>query len=163
MTQSHFVPRVLGALVGRDERETRRRTQHLLDCIEHKDTEAVAATLHPEVMLAHPLSLSGNRNEAARWQGKDHVLGYFDGAFTMMGRIRFINRRVSIADGGAPAFVQADGDITTADGRPYQNRYIFRIEWRGGRAIAIEEYANPVTFCQTFNNPLCGGWRAAGP
>jgi hypothetical protein len=36
----------------------------------------------------------------------------------------------------------ADGDITTANGRPY-------------RIIAIEEYANPLTFSQTFPNPLC--------
>jgi ketosteroid isomerase-like protein len=150
MTQSHFI-------ADRDEHETVRRTQQLLDRIEQKDTEAVAATLHPQVMLAHPLALSGNRNDAVRWQGKDQVLGYFGGAFTMMGRIRFANRRVSVAGGGATSFVQADGDLTTADGRPYQNVYIFRIDWRGGRAIAIEEYANPLTFCQTFNNPQCGG------
>jgi ketosteroid isomerase-like protein len=153
MTQSHFLAKVRGSY----ERETRRRTQQFLDCIEHKDAEAVAAALHPRVMLAHPLSLSGKRTDAARWQGKDQVVGYFDGAFAMMGRIRFINRRVSVADGGGTSFVQADGDITTADGRPYRNTYIFRIDWRGGRAIAIEEYANPLTFCQTFNNPLCGG------
>lgn len=139
----------------RNGRETLRQTRELLDRIERKDTEAVAAVLHPQVTLTHPLALSGNRKDAARWQGKDRVLGYFGGAFAMMGRIRFANRRVSVAAGGETAFVQADGDYTTANGRPYQNVYIFRIDWRDGRAIAIEEYANPLTFCQTFNNPLC--------
>jgi ketosteroid isomerase-like protein len=153
MTQSHLV-------VERDERETLRRTQQLLDCIEQKDTDAVAATLHPEIVLAHPLALSGNRNDAVRWQGKEQVLGYFGGAFTMMGRIRFTNRRVSVAHRGGTSFVQADGDLTTAGGRPYQNVYIFRIDWRGGRAIAIEEYANPLTFRQTFGNPPDSGPRA---
>lgn len=47
--------------------------------------------------------------------------------------------------------------MTTADGGPYQNVYVFRIDWQGGRAIAIEEYANPRTFCQTFSNPQCEG------
>jgi ketosteroid isomerase-like protein len=147
MTQSH---------IGTTERETLRWTQQLLDRIEQKDTEALAAALHPLVVLAHPLALSGDRNDAARWQGKDQVLGYFRGAFTMMGRIHFINRRVSVTGGGRTSFVQADGDLTTADGRLYENVYVFRIDWRGGRASAIEEYANPLTFCQTFHNPLCG-------
>jgi ketosteroid isomerase-like protein len=148
MTRSH---------IGFQEPDTVRRTQHLLDCIEGKDTEALAAALHPQVTMAHPLALSGNRNDAHRWEGEDQVLGYFAGAFAMMGRIRFTNRRVSVVDTGATSFVQADGDITTADGRPYENVYVFRIDWNAGRAIAIEEYANPLTFCQTFNNPLCGG------
>ena len=142
-------------MADRDGRETRRRTQQLLDRMEQRDIDAVAATLHPHVTLAHPLSLSGNRNDAARWQGKDQVLGYFGGAFTMMDRIRFTNPRISVATSGETSFVQADGDITTADGRPYQNVYIFRIDWHGALAITIEEYANPLTFCQTFNNPLC--------
>lgn len=93
------------------------------------------------------------------------MLGYLGDAFTMMDRIRFTNQRVSVAAGGGTAFIQADGDLTTADGRPYKNVYIFRIDWRDDRIIAIEEYANPLTFCQTFHNPLCarqptsGDWR----
>lgn len=124
--------------------------------MEQKDTEAVAAALHPQVTLTHPLALSGKRDDAARWQGREQVLGYIGQAFRMIERIRFTNRRVSITADGT-AFIQADGEMATADGRPYQNVYIFRIDWHGGRAIAIEEYANPLTFCQTFNNPLCDG------
>jgi ketosteroid isomerase-like protein len=146
----------------RAERETRRRAQEFLDRLEQKDTDAIAATLHPEVTFSHPLSLSGKRADAVRWQGKDRVLGYLGGASMMMDRIRFTDQRLSVAAGGGTAFVQADGDLTTADGRPYQNVYIFRIDWRGDRVIAIEEYANPLTFCQTFNNPLCAGRPASG-
>jgi ketosteroid isomerase-like protein len=146
----------------RAERETLRRTQQLLDRLQQKDTEAIAATLHPEVTFTHPLSLSGKREDAVRRQGKDEVLGYLGGAFTLMDRIRFTNQRVSVAGGGGTAFAQADGDLTTADGRPYQNVYLFRIDWSSDRIIAIEEYANPLTFCQTFNNPLCAGRPANG-
>jgi ketosteroid isomerase-like protein len=162
MTQSHFKRRVAGLGGHRAERDTLRRTQQFLDRFEQKDTEAIAATLHPEVAFTHPLSLSGKRTDAARWQGKDAVLGYLGGAFTKMDRVRFINQRLSVAAGGETAFVQADGDLTTADGRPYQNVYVFRIDWRDGRIIAIEEYANPLTFCQTFTNPLCAGQPATG-
>ena len=144
---------MLGSLAtSRAERETRRRTQQFLAHFEQKDTEAIAATLHPEITFTHPLSLSGKREDAARWQGTDRVLGYLGGAFTKMDRIRFANQRISVAAGGGTAFVQADGDLTTSDGRPYQNVYIFRVDWRGDRIIAVEEYANPLTFCQTFNN-----------
>ncbi len=146
----------------RAERETRRRAQQFLHHLEHKGTEAIAATLHPEITFTHPLSLSGKREVAVRCQGTDRVLGYLGGAFTMMDRIRFTNQRISVAAGGGTAFVQADGDLTTSDGRPYQNVYIFRIDWRGDRIIAVEEYANPLTFCQTFNNPLCAGRPASG-
>jgi ketosteroid isomerase-like protein len=141
----------------RAEDGTLRRAQQFLDHLERKDTEAIAVMLHPEVTFAHPLSLSGKREDAARWEGKDRVLGYLGGASTMMDRVRFTNQRLSVAAGGGTAFIQADGELTTADGRPYQNVYIFRIDWRDDRIIAVEEYANPLTFCQTFGNPLCEG------
>jgi ketosteroid isomerase-like protein len=149
-------------IMTQSQHETLRRAQQFLDHFERKSTEEIAATLHPEVTFAHPLSLSGKREDAARWQGKDQVLGYIGGAFTKMDRIRFTNRRISVADGGGTAFVQADGDLTTSDGRPYQNVYIFRVDWRGDRIFAVEEYANPLTFCQTFDNPLCAGRPASG-
>ena len=135
------------------ERETLRRAQQFLDSIEAKAAEVLAAALDPHVTLTMPMSHTGDRHDAVRWQGRERVLGYFGGAFTMMDRIRFINRRISVATSGATAFVQADGDFTTADGSPYQNVYVFRIDWRDGQIIAIEEYANPLAFIQTFGNP----------
>ncbi|MEV4411805.1 nuclear transport factor 2 family protein [Catellatospora sp. NPDC049609] len=176
MTQSRHPGRMLGSLAGmlwlaggtvtgrgrrRVERETRQQAGRFLDRLERKDAAAIVEMLHPEVTFTHPLSLSGRRADAGRWEGRDQVLGYLDGAFTMMGRIRFANRRTSVVAGGATAFVQADGDLTTADGRLYQNVYVFRIDWCGERIVAVEEYANPLTFCLTFDNPLCAGRTAA--
>jgi ketosteroid isomerase-like protein len=139
--------------MAQSQRETLRRAQQFLDSLEAKDAQALAATLDPEVTLTMPMSHTGDRHDAARWQGTEPVLGYFGGAFTKMDRIRFINRRVSVAASGATAFVQADGDFMATDDRPYQNVYVFRIDWRDGRIIAIEEYANPLAFIQTFGNP----------
>jgi ketosteroid isomerase-like protein len=70
-----------------------------------------------------------------------------------MGRIRFADQRVSVVADGRTSFVQANGDFTTADGRPYNNVYVFRLDWRDGRVVSGEEYFNPVTFSNTFDTP----------
>jgi ketosteroid isomerase-like protein len=81
-------------------------------------------------------------------------MGYFGTVFAGMGRIEFTDVRVSVAAGGRTSFVQADGDFTTADGRPYRNVYVLRFDWRGGRIVGGEEYSNPVTFSESFGRPL---------
>jgi hypothetical protein len=55
------------------------------------------------------------------------------------------------------SFVEADGDFTAADGRPYPNVYVFRLEWTpDGRILRADDYYNPVTVCKNFpENPLC--------
>lgn len=149
-------PQARGGLFDRwAELATERRTRHFLDMFERRDVDAVSAMLHPDVTLVHPLALSGDRADAARFTGRAEVLGYFADVFGNMRHIRFTDQRVTVAAGGGEAFVQADGDLTLGDGRPYQNVYVFRFEWRDGRIIAADEYANPLTFCQTIGSPLC--------
>jgi ketosteroid isomerase-like protein len=38
--------------------------------------------------------------------------------------------------------------------RPYRNVYVFRLDWLDGLVVGIEEYANPITFCRTFDVPM---------
>jgi ketosteroid isomerase-like protein len=63
---------------------------------------------------------------------------------------RFIDRRITASASRATTFVQARGDFVTADGRPYQNVYVFRFDWRNGKIMSWEEYANPMTIIRTF-------------
>jgi ketosteroid isomerase-like protein len=73
-----------------------------------------------------------------------------------MSQIKFVDTRVAVTDRGTVSFVEADGDFTTADGRPYRNVYVMRFEWTpDGRILRADEYYNPIIACQTFENPAC--------
>jgi ketosteroid isomerase-like protein len=63
---------------------------------------------------------------------------------------KFIDRRITAAADRATTFVQARGDFVTADGRPYQNVYVFRFDWSDGKIVSWEEYANPITIIRAF-------------
>jgi len=140
----------------RAERATAQRTQQFLQAFERRDLPALSSMLDPGVTLVHPISFSGSQDPDpdGRFVGKEQVLGYFGQAYELMARIDFVDDRVSVVGGGRTSFVQANGNFTTADGRPYRNVYLFRIDWRGGRIVSGEEYYNPVTFSETFGKPL---------
>jgi ketosteroid isomerase-like protein len=140
---------------GSSQVKTLRNTQRIIEALERKDLETVSAMTADQAVLQHALALSGDRDEAARFVGKEQVMGYIGGVFTMFGTINFTDVRVTVSADGRSSFVQANGDFTTADGRPYLNVYLFRYDWQNGQAVSIEEYANPVTFCQTVGHPTC--------
>ena len=150
------VPATAAARVPRDqaERATAERTQRFLRAFERRDLRAVAALVDARATLVHPITFSGEQAPEARFVGRDQVLGYFRAAFELMGRIDFVRERMSVVAGGRTSFVQADGNFTTADGRPYRNVYLLRFDWRDGRIVSGEEYYNPVTFSETFGRPL---------
>ena len=66
-----------------------------------------------------------------------------------------------MAEGGRAVFYEANGDLTTAAGTPYQNVYCMKYELDGGRIRRVVEYANPVTFATTFGGPLGPNEEAA--
>ncbi|MFC4013860.1 nuclear transport factor 2 family protein [Nonomuraea purpurea] len=129
---------------------TERRTAAFMEALERKNLTALSALLDPDVTMTLPLSFSGRKEDAARFTGKAEVLGYAKNAFAMFGKINFVNKKVTVSKDGKSSFVQADGDFTTADGKPYRNVYVYHFEWRDGRVIRSAEYGNPVTFCATF-------------
>lgn len=140
---------------GSAEQRTAARTHAFLAALEHKDLPAVAAMIDGNATLTVSLSFSGAQEPAGRFAGREQVLGYVEGVFTNMAVVDFTDKRVSVTDDGKTSFVQANGRFTTADGRPYHNVYVFRYDWRDGRVVGAEEYANPVTFCATFGHPDC--------
>jgi ketosteroid isomerase-like protein len=139
----------------RDGRSAVHQTYLLLAALENEDRATVEKLTSDNATLTLPMALSGNRDDAARFVGKDQVLGYIDQLFTGMSVVDFNQVRVTSSDSGRTTFVQANGDFVTADGRPYKNVYIFRYDWKDGRLQAAEEYANPTTFCQTLGHPTC--------
>ena len=140
---------------GRDHRSAAKLTHRLLDALENKDLTAVKRLMADTVTLTLPMALSGDREAAAHFVGKDQVLGYLGQLFTGMSVVAFNQVRVTVSEDGQTTFVQANGDFVTADGRRYENVYVIRYDWRNGRVQHAEEYANPVTFCQTLGHPTC--------
>ncbi|MGP3910388.1 nuclear transport factor 2 family protein [Nonomuraea sp. 10N515B] len=142
--------------LARDNGGTERRTAAFISALEREDLATVSALLDPDATLTLPLSFSGRREDASRFTGKEQVLGYVKNAFALFGRIDLVNVKTSVSAAGTTSFVQADGDFTTADGRPYRNVYVYAFEWRAGRMVKGAEYANPVTFWATFpTTPGC--------
>src|SRR5207247_8999356 len=75
--------------------------------------------------------------------GRDSISG-------LMRSPTFTRRRITASADNTATFVQAKGDFVTADGRPYQNVHVFRFDWRDGKIISWEEYANPITIIRAF-------------
>jgi ketosteroid isomerase-like protein len=147
-------PADASAAKKRAAKTTELHTERFLRAFERRDLGTVRSMLDARVSLVHPITFSGAQEPEARFEGKDAVLGYFRTVFAGMGRIRFTGERISVTAAGRTSFVQANGDFTTADGRPYRNVYLFRFDWRDGRIVGGEEYYNPVTFSETFGRPL---------
>ncbi|MBX9387856.1 nuclear transport factor 2 family protein [Streptomonospora nanhaiensis] len=135
-------------------RATEERTRAFLAALESKDLAQLENTLHPDATLTIPLAPSGDPEPFGRFEGKEQVLGYFRGVTEIMARIEFADLRVSVTADAATSFVQAKGNFTTPDDRPYPNVYVLRADWSDGKLIAVEEYANPVTFAKHFGVPI---------
>src|SRR5262249_28812619 len=127
------------------------RTLEFLHALEQKDMSALADMLDPDVTITHPITSTGNQQPDTVFVGKEQVLDYISSVFQLMSTIEFVDVRLSVVIGAAPtSFVQAYGDFTTFDGRPYNNVYLLRLDWRDGLLVRGEEYFNPVTFNKTF-------------
>jgi ketosteroid isomerase-like protein len=140
---------------GSPAQRTAARTHAFLAALEREDLRTVAAMTDERATLTVALSFSGAQEPAGRFVGREQVLGYVRGVFTNMAVVDFTDERVSVTGDGNTSFVQANGRFTAADGRPYDNVYVFRYDWHDGRIVGVEEYANPVTFCTTFGHPDC--------
>jgi ketosteroid isomerase-like protein len=125
------------------------KTSRFLDLLEAGDRAGVVSMLDDQIVWSAPMSFgSGADGEPARGlQAFGSRLGSISG---LMRSARFIDRRITVSADGATTFTQARGDFVTADGRPYQNVYVFRFDWRDGKIVSWEEYANPMTIILTF-------------
>jgi ketosteroid isomerase-like protein len=125
------------------------QTSRFLDLLEAGDRTGVAGMLDDQIVWSAPMSFGGaGDGEAARGlRAFESRLGSISG---LMRSARFIDRRITASADGATTFVQTKGDFVTADGRPYQNVYVFRFDWRDGKIVSWEEYANPMTIITTF-------------
>ena len=122
------------------------QTNRFLDLLEAGDQAGLAEILDDQVVWSTPMS-SGDGEPARGRKAFASRLGSIGG---LMRSARFTDRRITASADETTTFVQAKGDFVTADGRPYQNVYVFRFDWRDGKVASWEEYANPITIIRTF-------------
>jgi ketosteroid isomerase-like protein len=125
------------------------QTSRFLDLLEAGDRAGVAGMLDDQIVWSTPMSFgsAGDGEPARGLQAFGSRLGSISG---LMKSARFIDRRITASADAGTTFVQARGDFVTTDGRPYQNVYVFRFDWRDGKIVSWEEYANPLTIIRTF-------------
>jgi ketosteroid isomerase-like protein len=125
------------------------QTNHFLDRLQSGDRAAVAGMLDDKVVWSAPMS-SGGGQDGEPAHGREAFGSRLGSISGLMRSARFIDRRITPSADEATTFVQTRGDFVTADGRPYQNVYVFRFDWRDGKIVSWEEYANPMTIIATF-------------
>lgn len=125
------------------------QTNRFLDALEVRDRAGMAELLDDQVVWSTPMSL-GNSEEGRTARGREAFGSRLGSISGLMRSAKFIDRRVTRSEDGATTFVQTRGDFVTADGRPYQNVYVFRLDWRDAKIVSWEEYANPLTIIRTF-------------
>ena len=125
------------------------QTNRFLDLLEAGDRAGVAGMLDDEVVWSAPMSF-GSTEDSEPARGREAFGSRLRSISGLMRSARFVDRRFTASADTATTFVQARGDFVTVDGRPYQNVYVFRFDWRDGKIVSWEEYANPVTIIRAF-------------
>lgn len=125
-------------------------TERLLDLLESGDGARLASMLHDEVTWTIPMTSTGRPDDAICVEGKAAFLARAAALGRITRSARFVERRITATSDGSVTFVQAVGDFRTTNGAPYRNTYVFRFDWREGRLLSWEEYANPVAVHRAF-------------
>ncbi len=125
------------------------QTNRFLDLLEAGDQAGMADMLDDQVVWSAPMS-SGRAEDGEPARGRQAFGSRLGSISGLMRSARFIDRRITASADTTTTFVQTKGDFVTADGRPYRNVYVFRFDWRDGKIVSWEEYANPMTIIRAF-------------
>ncbi|APX13392.1 nuclear transport factor 2 family protein [Tateyamaria omphalii] len=157
----NFIPAIalLGATTGMalaDTDTTIETTTAFFQALEQGDLDAVAALMADDVVNTLPYAASGATTpDAFRiYSGKAEVIAYFEGASQFIPTVSFIDAKVTVSGDGETVFVENRGDMILADGRPYSNLYVWRLDFEDGQIVEMTEYFNPVTAAIAFNRPI---------
>ena len=124
--------------------------------LEQHDKDGLVPLLAPEVVEIVPFSNKGTPEPFAEYKGREAVLGYLGGGiidnFT---RTVLVDKQFYVSDDGNAVFAEAKGDLIQGHTSvPYNNVYIFKFIFEGGKIIHISEYANPITFAKLVGLPV---------
>jgi ketosteroid isomerase-like protein len=125
------------------------QTNRFLDLLESGDQAGIADVLDDQVVWSAPMS-SGGAEDGEPARGRQPFGSRLGSISGLMRSAKFIDRRITASADATTTFVQTKGDFVTADRRPYRNVYVFRFDWRDGKIVSWEEYANPLTIIRAF-------------
>jgi len=125
------------------------QTSRFLDLLEAGNQAGMADMLDDQVVWSAPMS-AGPTEDSEPARGREAFGSRLGSISELMRSARFIDRRITASADKVTTFVQARGDFVTVDGRPYRNVYVFRFDWREGKIVSWEEYANPITILRAF-------------
>ena len=112
-----------------------------------EDQEVALAMLAPGAMLHAPYNPNGDATDAGIRSFPASM--YVVGAMQTYDNLVFEDREYSVADDGGTVWIEAEGRLrVAATGKPYENRYVFKIELDDGKIVEITEYTNVATLAR---------------
>jgi ketosteroid isomerase-like protein len=125
-----------------------------LASMERKDKDGMISLLTEDSVMECVLGLDGNNAPRTFWDSIAGARNHYTGAFDAVESIEFTEVLINQALDPKLVFVEALGSMTMTNGRPYDNRYVFRFELRDGKIARLREYCNPVTAAISFERAM---------
>jgi ketosteroid isomerase-like protein len=125
-----------------------------LVALQAKDKEAILAIVTDDFELEVPCNVSGTNDFSDSWRGLEAAAAGWDNAFREIEVLHYTDLEFTGGEDGKVAFAEGLGVMKMANGRPYENRYVFRFDVENGKIRRIREYLNPVTSAVAFGIPL---------
>jgi ketosteroid isomerase-like protein len=122
--------------------------------MEQKDKDGMLARLADDSVMECVLGLDGDNAPRRFWDGMAGARDHYSRAFDAVESIEFTEVVINQALDADLVFAEALGSMTMSNGRPYNNRYVFRFELRDGKIARLREYCNPVTAAISFERPM---------
>jgi len=115
--------------------------------LENEDKETALSLLSENAMLHAPYNPNGDTSDRAIRSFPASL--YVAGALQTYDNLVFEDRDYSIGDNGNTIWVEAEGRLRVAEtGRPYENRYVFKIKLKDETVESITEYTNVATLAR---------------
>jgi ketosteroid isomerase-like protein len=125
-----------------------------LTCMEQKDKEGMLALLTDDSVMECVLGLDGNNAPRRFWDGMAGARDHYTPAFEAVDSIELTEVAINQSLDPNLVFAEALGSMMMSNGRPYDNRYVFRFELREGKIARLREYCNPVTAAISFEREM---------
>jgi ketosteroid isomerase-like protein len=133
-----------------DKAETIARS--LIDAYERKDYPGLMRIYAKDAVIEIPFNPLGGTadSDIRRIRGEKELELFLVPGLAKMRSVRYDIEDISTAQDGARVFIEARGDFVTDEGKPYRNRYIFRLDIKDGRVVLQKEYFNVATATAVF-------------
>jgi len=112
-----------------------------------EDQQAVTSLLTEASVVHAPYNPNGDASDAGirSFPAKLYVLG----AMQTYDNLKWEDKKYSLSDSGQTLWVEANGKLSVAQtGKPYHNRYVFKIDFENDKIAAITEYTNVATLAK---------------